>query len=386
MPGLLFPLGLAALVALALPLIIHLARRTDERPTDFAALRWLSPRPKPQSRPRFDEWPLLVTRLLLLALLALWLARPVLNGSADDTSWVAVVPGVAAEQAQTLIARGAEGHWLAPGFPDLDTPPPPGPVPVASLLRQVDAELPARARLSLLVPATIEGADAERPRLSRAVDWQVVPAAGNGTAPATRPASVKPLVLAVRFADDHAGGVRYLRAAAAAWQPAARFDAASVTAPLPPPSATLVWLASGPLPEPVRVWASKGGTVLAASDASVDLAKAGVTLWRNAVGAPLIEGAAIGRGRLLRFTQPLTPAAMPELVETAFPAGLRAALIAPAPEPARVAARDYAPLVGKMGRAVIPARDLQPWLALLIGGLFLVERWLATRARRAVAP
>ena len=44
-------------------------------------------------RIRFDEWPLLLLRLLLLAMLALWLARPVLTGVPDTTPWMVVAPG-----------------------------------------------------------------------------------------------------------------------------------------------------------------------------------------------------------------------------------------------------------------------------------------------------
>ena len=45
---LLFPLGLAALVAWALPLLLHLVRREKQQPTEFAALRWLAVRAKPR--------------------------------------------------------------------------------------------------------------------------------------------------------------------------------------------------------------------------------------------------------------------------------------------------------------------------------------------------
>ena len=72
----LFPAGLAALAALLLPLLIHLARRDQQQLIDFAALRWLAAKPRPRHRIRFDEWPLLLVRLLLLALLAGLLARP----------------------------------------------------------------------------------------------------------------------------------------------------------------------------------------------------------------------------------------------------------------------------------------------------------------------
>ena len=78
--GLLLPAALAALGALLMPLLIHLARRSQLVPTPFAALRWLRQAARPQRRVRLEEWPLLLLRLLLLALLALWLARPVLHG------------------------------------------------------------------------------------------------------------------------------------------------------------------------------------------------------------------------------------------------------------------------------------------------------------------
>ena len=54
-PLLLAPLGLAALAALIVPLLIHLRRRTEEVPLDFAAMRWLEALPKPRRRLRFDE-------------------------------------------------------------------------------------------------------------------------------------------------------------------------------------------------------------------------------------------------------------------------------------------------------------------------------------------
>ena len=61
--ALLLPAGLAALAAVLLPLLIHLARRSEQRPTVFAALQWLRRKPKPRHRIRFDEWPLLLVRL-----------------------------------------------------------------------------------------------------------------------------------------------------------------------------------------------------------------------------------------------------------------------------------------------------------------------------------
>ena len=123
----LLPAGLAALAALLLPLLLHLARRHEQTPTDFAALRWLRQKPKPRHRIRFDEWPLLLLRLLLLALLALWLARPVLSGMDDARPWIVAVPGVDATAIRTQAGDAqARLHWLAPGFPSLDDAAPDG--------------------------------------------------------------------------------------------------------------------------------------------------------------------------------------------------------------------------------------------------------------------
>ena len=61
---LLAPLGLAALAALALPLLIHLIRRLELTATEFAALRWISKRVTPRRRLRFERPWLLLLRLL----------------------------------------------------------------------------------------------------------------------------------------------------------------------------------------------------------------------------------------------------------------------------------------------------------------------------------
>ena len=385
-PALLLPAALAALAALVVPLLIHLARRSEQRPTDFAALRWLRQKPKPRHRLRFDEWPLLWLRLLLLVMLALWLARPVLFDSANQTPWVAVLPGVDVVQLQASVNQpGARMHWLAPGFPELDQQAPSGALPFASLLRQLDAELPAQVALTVVVPEQLQGADALRPQLSRTVQWKVVP----GAMPVQKPAAVLVPALTVRHAQDRADAVRYLRAAAVAWQPTTatttNFSAAPLAQPLPADARLLVWLAPGPLPAAISDWIAKGGTALLDAQAGFKFPTTTTVHWRDAVGAPLVEGAALGKGGVLRFTRPFTAAAMPQLLEPDFPRQLRALLQAPAPVPARVMARDYAPLTGAQAYAQ-PPRDLQPWLALLIALLLVAERWLATRRSRGIAP
>jgi aerotolerance regulator-like protein len=384
--ALLVPAALVALAALLLPLLIHLARRSEQRPTDFAALRWLRQKPKPRHRVRFDEWPLLIARLLLIALLAGWLAKPVLFGSAGESPWVAVMPGIDPAQARAAVGDDeARLHWLAPGFPALDQPTPThGHLPFASLLRQLDAELPAAVKLSVLVPAQLQGADAQRPRLSRQVEWKVLP----GAMPAAEPVSASAPALTVRYAQDREDAVRYLRAAADAWQASgttAVFAAAPTHQPLAAGTTNLVWLAPGPLPAEVGAWVDEGGTALLAREAEYDFPAAATVYWRDEVGAPLVEGAAAGRGRVLRFTRAFAPSAMPQLLQAEFPRKLRALFETPAPAPARAAAQDYAPVSGGVAYSQ-PPRDLQPWLALLIAALLVAERWLATRRSRGVAP
>lgn len=397
--ALLLPAGLAALAALLLPLLLHLARRSEHRPTDFAALRWLAARARPRRRLRFDEWLLLALRLLLLGLLALLLARPVLHDAADATPWVVAAPGVAAA---TLRAAGGDAevrrHWLAPGFPDAGAGPPSGTVAIGSLLRELDATLPAAVPITVLVPPVIDGADAQRPRLSRQVDWQVVASDGDDAAPSASDAMAAPSPpsLVVRHAPERADAVRYLRAAAAAWQattpgaeqesvarapPASALDVGGPGQAIPQDARALVWLAAGPLPDDVRRWIETGGTALLASDTVLpELAQSDVR-WRGDDGEPLVRGVALGGGQVLQWSRPMSPATMPALLEADFPTRLRKLFDDPPPPPARVAAQDYAPLDGAAAWPETP-RELAPWLALLIAALFLVERWLAASPRR----
>lgn len=380
MIGLLLPGALAALLALVIPLIIHIARKSEQHPTDFAALRWLRQKPRPRSRLRFDEWPLLLLRLMLLALVALWLAQPVLFDAGDDSSYVAVVPGARFD----APPEGHRVHWLAPGFPALDEPRPTGPLPLASLIRQLDAELPANTPLTIVTPQVIEGADADRLRLSRKVTWRIVP----GAMPAPRFAPAPIPVLAIRHDAAHRPALRYLRAAALSWQTAGRaapIDTGLLDAPLPDQSRTLIWLSGGTIPQSVTQWIAEGGTALVASDAIIPAGQTMIPLWRDPLGVPLAQMKPLGKGRLIRFTRPVAPASMPVVLEADFPARLRG-LLTPAPAtPSRATATDYAPLTG--GRAYDqPPQPLRPWIALLIALLLLTERWLATARRRSLQP
>lgn len=375
--NLLFPLGLAALASLLVPLVLHLARRTEQRPTDFAALRWLRQKPRPRHRPRFDEQLLLAIRLLLLAGIALVLAQPMLPATDVAEPLIAVAPGATVPSSAT-----ARRVWLAPGFPAIDTPPPGGRQPIASLIRELDAALPAKAPLTIVVPRIVDGADAERPRLSRAVTWR-----SDGEGRASAPTVATPARPIVRY-DAALPGSRYVAAAVRAL---GGTDIGDLSAVLPLPDRRsgstgqppLIWLGAGALPSKVMAVAKDGGTLLVASASTIPAGPSTV-IWRDADGSALVEGQPLGRGRILRFTRPLSPPAMPTLLEPDFPRRL-ADLFAAAPDPGRVPAGAYTPVRGAPAPSP-PARPMFPWLAVAVAALFCVERWLATRATRAPSP
>ncbi len=181
--------------------------------------------------------------------------------------------------------------------------------------------------------------------------------------------------------------VRYFRAAAIAWaEPGAghQFQAAPIDTPIDRNTAVLVWLASGPLPNPIVVWIKDGGTALLSVDAQLPIEGSPSVVWRDSVGRPLALSERSGQGRVIRLTRPLEPSALPALLEPDFPDALLE-ILAPPPNPARVAAVDHAPLAGAAPYH-LPPLDLRPWLALLIALIFGAERWMATRRARAVAP
>jgi hypothetical protein len=383
-----FPLGLLALLGLALPLLVHLARREEQVPTMFAALRWLQARRKPQRRFRLEEFLLLALRLALVAGLALLLAAPFLRGSTGAPAWVLVHPAL--DPAQVERDAGTPAHWLAPGFPPVDSPAPAAAVPVASLLRQADAELAASTALAVWLPERVDGFDGERPRLSRTVDWRVLPAADSST---PVEAKTTPFALAIRHAPERADQARWLRAAQKAWQVAANAeapagDSAVAGTPLPENTQAVAWLADGELPEELIAWIEAGGTALLAHDAAWPRAAGNAATAADADGAPgnaddtdWLREARLGAGRVLQLRQPLIAEALPALLEPDFPTRLRARLQPPPPAPTLAEAAALAPRPGAGGFEPAP-RPLEPWLLAALVLLFALERWFAASPRR----
>lgn len=369
--SLLFPMGLLALAALLVPLLIHLARRHHYAPLEFAALRWLRAKARPRQRIRFDEWPLLLVRLLLLAALALLLARPLLHGApVHAPPWLVVAPGLA----PVTVPEGSEGRWLAPGFPPLQETAPGTTQPLASLLRELDQQLPTGTALTVYVPDPMPGLDGERPRLSRAVEWRPVAAPINATTGDTAP---RLRVSGAAPATDDAQTLRMLDAVQRAW------NAQPLSAPLegdavPANGEIGVWRSDAPLSDAWRTWVEAGNRVLALSATAV--ADKGTPILTDSEGKPALARHALGRGQVLRFTAALTPDALPILRDPAFPRRLLEQLH-PAAVPQIAPAATQRPLTGAAAPVMQP-RDLSPWLLIAILCLFALERWMATSRRR----
>lgn len=388
--GLLLPSALLALVALLVPLLVHLVRQTEQTRITFAAMRWLVARAQPRRRPRFNEWLLLVVRLLLLTLLALWLAQPVLLDRVDARPWLVVHPAVDVARLPSAASPDEQRHWLAPGFPSLEQPAPATNASIGSLLRELDARLAPTASLRVVVPERFDATDAQRPRLGRAVSW--IPIGGTSSfdadiAPPPR------LHVAVASDDTHRPALRYLHASAKAWasetQPPSPTDdlhEIGIDAALPPATTHLFWLSARALPASHRQWVRDGGVALLAHDGptnDVDWRDAEIP-WRNHDGRPLVMRVSDGKGAWLRMLVPMDPQSMPDLLEPGFPDALRT-LLSPAPVAVRTWAASYTPTREGHSVFVRTPQPLGPLLGLLIALLLVIERWLATAARRVVS-
>ena len=78
--GFLFPAFLAAMAALAVPIVLHLRHRDKDRPQRFPSLMFLEQLPiRTAQRRRVTDLPLLLLRALALALIVFAFARPVFS-------------------------------------------------------------------------------------------------------------------------------------------------------------------------------------------------------------------------------------------------------------------------------------------------------------------
>lgn len=427
----LFPLGLAGLAALLVPLLLHLARRREQRVLRFAAMRWLPAGRAPRRRLRLQERRLLALRLLLLAIAALWLAQPLLQDVGTPQRWLAVAPSVDPTAARSIAGDYERAVWLAPGLPPLARPLPEDAVTWPSVLQEFAARLPAEDTGAVLVPDVVTGLGKQLPTLWHDLDWREAAAAPSADA------EPSPRLLALRYSAADSAVLPWLRAAIAAWdkdpQLRVQLDDAPASTPVPSGASAVLWL--GPLPNATRrpaiplihiptfelhpsPAARAGGgegppppsapteprtQATTEPDAQADPARGAPPTAREsdrpaqpAPNAPLPTRPLDARPTDWRtLAQPLHPSTLPVLYEPDFPRRLHATLFGPTP-PRRVPATRLHELpvaapAGRQGDAALSLRGLRdlalsPLLAWLLLALFLLERWFATGRRLGRAP
>lgn len=192
------PAALLALLGLLVPLAIHLWNRRPGRVVPVGALRWLTAGANRRMRRlHLTQWPLLLLRLVLVAVLALLLAAPrwqlpprpgrtqvlVSPEALGTPAWPLLRPTV-----DSLRRRGAELRAFAPGFPLLPDSLAAKPARPAARVASSDNPfwlwpLAAAAAdsfpgqpLHLFTPASLTHFGGSRPALPPRLSWQLLPA------------------------------------------------------------------------------------------------------------------------------------------------------------------------------------------------------------------
>lgn len=380
----LLPGALAALAALLLPILIHLSRRSESQRIDFAALRWLQSRLRPRRRPVIEERLLLLVRLLLLLVLVLFLAQPVRHHPDKPAHWITVVPGTAWQSVSGLPTGGqVQRRWLAPAFPVMESAAPAnGAASLTSLLRELDAQLPKSTALTVVLPESLSGLDAERLRLSRKIEWRVVP----GRMPETKSMPVSVPVLAMHSDAASKPSEAYFRAAYAVWQntqaPDKRQAIEVITSDDKAPARNSLWLdlRNAPLSTTARQWTESGGSLMVGAGTALPKTPADV-IWRDEQGNAVLTSRALGKGRVLQWQRDLNRQALPLLEHGDFPERLLAVIQSPSRQPGSALVQDLLPLPGAAHPPAAP-QPLTPWFVLAAVLLFVLERLLASGRSR----
>lgn len=378
--SLLLPSALMALFALAIPVLIHLSRRSEHKLVDFAAIRWLNAHLRPQRKWLLQELLLLLVRMILLMALALLLAQPMLKSDAKAEHWIVVVPGAkVADFDNPPTAKNVQWHWLTPGFPAFDLSQKKSTIALSSLLRELDSQLPTSTQLTVVLPEKLVGLDGERIQLSRKVNWVVTSGTMNDHKQKQENTSVR---LAVRYDLAHKDSLKYFRALQDSWQSAKKENqlvGVTLLSNAPPSKGqALVWLASGELPTSIMQWVQEGGILLASSDVQFQNSDIGAPIWRDAQGYVVMRSYNHGRGRIMQWQKALTPSEMPILLDAQFPDKLLTVLKPESLAPSAAYAKNQAPDIVAKNWPLLPD-SMKAWFIGIILLLFALERILATR-------
>ncbi len=200
--GLASPIWLAALAALAIPVIVHLWNLRPRRTIAFGSLRFLQEAAASRSLSRwFSQWTLLLLRCLLLAALAVWLAGPFWRGvdAFSSAGWVLVSPELLRDLrdggeryqlqehqlAETLASLESAGHELRlfdhgfPISPRDGNPADSGSTDYWSLFRELDSRTDTPREVWIFTPGGVASLRGKRPATGRKVIWHAIPPRGS---------------------------------------------------------------------------------------------------------------------------------------------------------------------------------------------------------------
>jgi hypothetical protein len=437
---LLSPAGLWALAALSIPLALHLWRRPPQT-IRLGSLRFLARVSRRIPRDlRWHEQLLLAARLLLLALLALMLARPHWRPASEDRPqrWALIDPtgtpeGESLARLRAVQAAGYETHQLASGFPR-GTPAEHAGAPAPDLwswLREADAGLPAGSALAVFTPGRLASLRGHRPFLPHCrVEWVMTPE-NVGPAPiAPLSGGAAPLHVLVLHDASRAEDARYLAAAVRA---AGQISGSNVAltegnatqsgVAAVRPADWVFWLSAQPPPDDLASQATNLFSDVAGNETGQDAAPSWIlpqpdvngaaalappvrlwqrviaparsrdaVIWTDGFGQPLLTQSSQGSHRQWRFFSRFHPDWTDLPRTTALPAWLRGVLLPltnaplladPAADhrladPAQLPAAASSPMSES---GALPLRrdtpGLQGWCWLLAAILFGIERGLS---------
>lgn len=292
------PPWLWLLGALAIPLLIHLLRRSNPREITFAAAHWLQQQP-PQNWKRLflRDKLLLLLRLLLIALLALLLAQPLLPRDTHANSGVLLVdPRIERAELRAFLDSNFSGDesftdifWLQARPLPLDERRPPAPELWQALSALADQAAFRRAHILLRSDKNPSGRGLFN--FSPRWQWHALQSGGGDDPGAPRiallgdgPAWLEPALRQLRNHSLPQLDMRQL-------------------SPVETPSAeTVDWLiydTAGALPETLHDFIRDGGLLI--SDQRVQPATAVDFVALDMEPGELLQAAAIGRGSWLRY-------------------------------------------------------------------------------------
>lgn len=192
MLNLLTPLWLAGLLALGVPLALHLWNRRPTTVIRIGSLRGLAGPPGPRSLGRrLEDLPLLLLRLAVLAAVVLGMAGLALRQPESGAGGVSVLlvdprlldDSLAVYSDPMVDSRRRAGepiHLLAPGFPMLGRPVrSDGPESVWALLGRLDDSLPPGSRVTVLASLTAGQLGPVRPSLRSSIEFRRLPSAAS---------------------------------------------------------------------------------------------------------------------------------------------------------------------------------------------------------------